>query len=151
VPNSMYGPNDNFGLENSHVLAALIRKLHEAKKGGKKSIVLWGSGNPRREFIFSEDVADASIFAMTNAAKLSNTHYNIGTGADYSIKEIAEIIAKTVAFEGTVEWDTGKPDGAAKKLLDSAKFSGLGWSPSVSLQEGLKTTYGWYLKNNGGR
>jgi len=151
VPNSMYGPHDNFGLENSHVLAALIRKFHDAKTEGRDRVVLWGSGKPRREFIFSEDVADASIFAMANAAKLSNTHYNIGTGVDYSIKELAEIISKTVAFEGTVEWDTSRPDGAAKKLLDSAKFSGLGWSPSVSLQEGLKTTYGWYLKNNGGR
>ena len=149
VPNSMYGPNDNFDPDNSHVLSALIRKFHEAKAAGKNQVALWGSGNPRREFIFSEDVADASIFAMENADRLQNSHYNIGTGVDYSIKELAGIIAGITGFEGKVEWDTAKPDGASRKLLDSSRFSRLGWKPSVSLEDGLKLTYQWYLENQG--
>lgn len=149
VPGSMYGPNDNFDPENSHVLSALIRKFHEAKAAGKNQVVLWGSGNPRREFIFSEDVADASVFAMENADRLQNSHYNIGTGVDYSIKKLAGIIAGITGFEGKVEWDTAKPDGASRKLLDSSRFSSLGWKPSVSLEDGLKLTYQWYLENQG--
>lgn len=150
VPNSMYGANDNFDLENSHVLSALIRKFHEAKMESKDKVVLWGSGNPRREFIFSEDVADASIFAMENAHRLENIHYNIGTGVDYSIKELAGIIAGITGFDGKVEWDSAKPDGAARKLLDSSKFSGLGWKPSTSLEEGLRKTVNWFLKQKTG-
>jgi GDP-L-fucose synthase len=148
VPNSMYGPNDNFDLENSHVLSALIRKFHEAKMGGKDKVVLWGSGNPRREFVFSEDVADASIFAVVNADRLLNTHYNIGIGIDYSIKELAGIIAGIAGFDGEVKWDTSRPDGASRKLLDSSRFSGLGWKHSVSLEAGLKLTCKWYLENS---
>lgn len=147
VPNSMYGTNDNFDLENSHVLSALIRRLHEAKEDKKDKIILWGSGNPRREFIFSDDVADASIFAMLNADKLENRHYNIGTAIDYSIKEIAGLIANVVGFRGEILWDTSKPDGAMRKLLDSSRFMSLGWKPSVLLEDGLKLTYRWYLEN----
>ncbi|MBI4656281.1 MAG: GDP-L-fucose synthase [Elusimicrobia bacterium] len=147
VPSSMYGHNDNFDPENSHVLSALIRKFHEAKAAGKNQVVLWGSGNPRREFIFSEDVADASIFTMLNAEKLENMHYNIGTGTDYSIKELAEIISEIVGFDGAVDWDTSKPDGAPKKLLDSSKFLKFAWKPSFALKEGLEITYQWYLNN----
>lgn len=150
VPNSMYGPNDNFDLENSHVLSALIRKFHEAKRARKNKVVLWGSGNPRREFIFSEDVAGASIFAMENADRLQNSHYNVGTGIDYSINELAGIISKIIGFEGSVEWDTSKPDGAAKKLLDSSKFSRLGWKPRTSLEKGLRKTVNWFLKQKTG-
>jgi GDP-L-fucose synthase len=146
VPCSIYGPNDNFDLENSHVLSALIRKFHEAKAAGKNQVVLWGSGNPRREFIFSEDVADASIFAVVNADRLLNTHYNIGTDIDYSIKELAGIIAKIAGFDGEVKWDTAKPDGTQRKLLDSSRFSKLGWKPSVPLTKGIETTYQWYLR-----
>lgn len=148
VPNSMYGANDNFDPDNSHVLSALIRKFHEAKTESRNKVVLWGSGNPRREFIFSEDIADASIFAMKNPGRLDNIHYNIGTGADYSIKELGEIISKIVGFRGNLEWDTSKPDGASRKLLDSSKFSNMGWEPSVSLQEGLKLAYKWYSENS---
>lgn len=147
VPNSMYGPNDNFDLENSHVLSALIRKFHEAKMDKKESITLWGSGNPRREFIFCEDVADASIFAVDNSGKLQNTHYNIGTGIDYSIKELAGIISRIVGYKGEIKWDVSKPDGAPRKLLDSSKFLTLGWKPSVNIEDGLKATYEWYLRN----
>lgn len=148
VPNSMYGPNDNFDAESSHVLSGLIRKFHEAKVEKKDRVVLWGSGNPRREFIFSEDVADASIFAMKNAERLENTHYNIGSGVDYSIKELAEIISEIVGVDGVVEWDTTKPDGAPRKLLDSSKFLDLGWKPAAPLKEGLIRTYKWYINNS---
>lgn len=148
IPNSMYGPNDNFDLENSHVLSALIRKFHQAKTEGKEKVILWGSGNPRREFIFSEDVADASVFAMNNAEKLQNMHYNLGTGVDYSIKEIAGIISKVIGYKGEIEWDATKSDGAARKLLDSSRFLSLGWKPSTDIEDGIKTTYEWYIKNS---
>ena len=141
IPNSVYGPNDNFDLENSHVLSALIRKLHEAKMDRKDSMALWGSGKPRREFIFSQDVAEASLFAMQNADKFENHHYNVGTGVDYSIKELSTKIAEIVGYNGKIMWDTTKPDGTAKKLLDSSKFLSLGWKPKTSFAKGLKITY----------
>lgn len=147
LPNSMYGPYDNFDTENSHVLSALLRRFHDAKQAGDKKITLWGSGKPRREFIFSEDVADASIFAMNNASKLQNSHYNLGTGIDYSIQELAEIVAEIVGFEGKIAWDTTKPDGTLRKLLDSSKFLALGWKPSITLKQGLAETYQWYRKS----
>lgn len=148
IPNSIYGPNDSFDLENSHVLSALIRKIHEAKINNADKVILWGSGNPRREFIFSEDVAEASVFIMSlNEDYLKNTHYNIGTGIDYSIKELAEMVSNIVGFKGNIEWDANKPDGVQRKLLDSSKFLSLGFKPSVSLEKGLRTTYVWYLEN----
>lgn len=147
IPNSMYGPNDNFDLESSHVLSALIRKFHEAKIEEKEKITLWGSGNPRREFIFSEDAAGASIFAMKNAEKMQNMHYNVGTGIDYSIKELAAIISKIVGYKGEIEWDITRPDGAPRKLLDSSRFLNLGWKPLTDIEDGLKRTYEWYIKN----
>lgn len=145
VPATMYGPNDNFDPESSHVLAALIRKFHEAKKN-KDKVVLWGSGAPRREFIYSDDVAEASLFAMKNADRLENTHYNVGTGSDYSIRELAELIAREVGFKGGIEWDGSKPDGTPRKLLDGTRFMALGWRPSVTFCEGVKLTYESYLK-----
>ncbi|MBW7940871.1 MAG: GDP-L-fucose synthase [Candidatus Kuenenia stuttgartiensis] len=148
IPNSMYGPNDNFDLESSHVLAALLRKLHEAKTENKESVVLWGSGNPRREFIFSEDVADSSIFAMENVDRLENRHYNVGSGTDYSIKELSGLIAAVVGFEGQIEWDTSKPDGATRKLLDISAFSNFGWKVKTPLEEGLRSVYQWFLSNH---
>lgn len=147
VPNSMYGPNDNFELESAHVLSVLIRKFHDAKVKKQDKVILWGSGNPRREFIFTEDVANASIFAMNNAGKFKNNHYNIGSGTDYSIKELAKIVAGILGFKGDISWDKTKPDGAPRKLLDSSKFLALGWKPLVSLQDGLRLTYDWYLEN----
>ncbi len=147
VPNSIYGYNDNFDKDNSHVMAALIRKIHDAKEEGKGELVLWGSGTPRREFLFCEDAADASIFAMENSEKLESRHYNIGSGTDYSIKELADIIKLIVGYEGKILWDTDKPDGTPRKLLDCSLFSSLGWRPSVPLEIGLRLTYKWFLKN----
>jgi GDP-L-fucose synthase len=147
LPNSMYGPNDNFDLENSHVLSALIRKFHDAKIGRGKKVILWGTGNPKREFVFHEDVANASVFAMKNADKLKNMHYNIGSGIDYSIKELAHMISKIVGFSGEIEWDTTKPDGTQRKLLDSSRFLELGWRPFTDMETGIKKTYEWYVNN----
>lgn len=149
IPNSMYGPNDNFDLENSHVFSALIRKFYEAKINNNKSITLWGSGDPKREFIFSDDVADASIFLMQNVDKLENTHYNLGTGIDYTIKELALNIAMTIGYKGEILWDTSKPDGTPRKLLDSSKFLALGWKPKISFEKGLEITYKWYKETYG--
>lgn len=146
IPNSIYGPNDNFDLENSHVFSALIRKIDTAKKSGEESLTLWGSGTPRREFIFSEDVAKASLFLMQNADKLENTHYNLGTGVDFSIKELALAIARVVGYDGKIAWDVSKPDGTPRKLLDSSKFLALGWKPEIGFDEGLRITYEWYRK-----
>jgi GDP-L-fucose synthase len=148
LPNNMYGPNDNFDLENSHVLAALIRKFHDAKKDGGKKVILWGSGTPRREFIFNEDVASASIFAMKNADNLQNIHYNIGSGVDYSIKELAQMISDIVGFTGEIEWDTTKPDGTPRKILDCSRFLRLGWRPHTDIKTGIKSTYEWYVNNH---
>ncbi|MBL0721415.1 MAG: GDP-L-fucose synthase [Sulfurovum sp.] len=147
VPNSIYGANDNFDLENSHVFSALIRKIDIAKNENQESLTLWGSGNPRREFIYSEDVASASIFLMQNSQNLENSHYNLGSGSDYSIKELASAISKVVGYNGRIKWDTEKPDGTMKKLLDSSKLLALGWKPKVKLEDGLKTTYQWYQEN----
>lgn len=147
VPNSMYGPYDTFDAENSHVVSALIKKLDEAKSKGRKKVTLWGSGSPRREFVFSSDVAQASIFAVNNAERLENSHYNVGSGIDHTIREIARIITNIVDFKGEIEWDTAKPDGTPRKLLDSSRFSSLGWKPEINLESGLKLAYEWY-KNN---
>jgi GDP-L-fucose synthase len=145
IPNSMYGPNDHFDLENSHVLSALVRKFHDAKIKGEKQVILWGSGAPRREFIFHEDVANASIFAMENADKLKNMHYNVGSGVDFSIKELAQMISEIVGFKGEIEWDTTKPDGTPRKLLDSSRFLRLGWKSFTDIKKGIKITYEWYI------
>lgn len=148
IPNSMYGPHDNFDPENSHVLSALISKYHSAKSKNDSIVELWGSGSPRREFIFSEDVAEASIFAMQNSNILKNQHYNIGTGSDCSIKELADNIAQIIGFKGQTVWDTSKPDGTPRKLLDSTNFFATGWKPGVCLEEGLLATYKWYNQQN---
>lgn len=149
VPNSMYGPHDNFDEENSHVLSALMGKFHKAVIEGSQRIELWGSGTPRREFVFSEDIADASIFAMQNHDRFANRHYNIGTGTDRSIKELAEKMAQLTGFGGEIFWDTTKPDGTARKLLDSTEFLAMGWQPKVSFDAGLQTTYDWFVGNSG--
>jgi GDP-L-fucose synthase len=148
VPCSMYGPNDNFDVENSHVLSALLRRFHEAKINNARGVTLWGSGKPRREFIFCEDAAAASVFAMENADRLENRHYNMGTGIDYSIKELAAITAEAVGFGGKILWDRSRPDGSPAKLLDSSKFSSFGWRPAISIEEGLRRTYQWYQEQS---
>lgn len=151
IPNSIYGENDNFDLENSHVFSALIRKIYEAHIENKDSITLWGSGIPKREFIYSFDVADASIFAIENIDKLENTHYNVGSGTDYSIKELAEIISKEIGYKGEISWDISKPDGTPQKLLDSSKFLALGWEQKTTFQDGLKKTINWYKNLEGNK
>jgi len=149
VPNSIFGPGDNYDLDNSHVLSALIRRFHEAREGGSDRVTLWGSGAPMREFIFSEDVADASIFAMEQGDQMENRHYNVGTGVELSIKELAETVASIIGYHGEIIWDREKPDGTPRKLLDSSRFMTLGWRPSVTLKEGLRVTSQWFCEKSG--
>jgi len=147
VPNSMFGPRDHFDPDNAHVFSALIRKFHEAKIASQPSVVLWGSGAPRREFVYVDDIAEASIFAMNNADRLENHQYNVGSGRDFSIKELAELIAAVVGYKGMITWDTAQPDGSPRKLLDSSKFLALGWAPRTEIKAGLEKTYDWFVKN----
>lgn len=147
IPNSAYGPNDNFDPKAGHVLSVLIRRFHEAKTTGTDSIALWGSGNPRREFVHADDIADACLWLLSNDVSALELPVNIGVGQDYSIRELAEAIARVVGYTGKIEWDTTKPDGAPRKLLDSARIHALGWKASVNFEEGLKNTYEWYLAN----
>ena len=143
MPTNLYGPGDNFDLENSHVLPAMLRKFHEAKAGGLKSVTLWGSGAPLREFLHVDDLAGASLFLME--------HYeapeviNIGSGRESTIRELAGLVAEVVGFDGEIVWDTSKPDGTPRKLLDISKISSFGWRPRVALREGLAETYRWFL------
>jgi len=147
VPNTIYGPNDNFDPDNSHVFSALVGRLHRAKVEGRDSITLWGSGRPSREFLYCDDAARASLFAIERAGSLENRHYNIGSGVDCSIKVLAGRIAEAVGYTGRIVWDITKPDGAMKKLLDSGDFRKLGWEPTVGLDEGIERTYEWFLTN----
>jgi len=155
MPTNLYGPNDNFDLENSHVLPALLRKMHEAKLNNTSKVEIWGSGKPRREFLYSEDMADACVFLLQNRdfkdtynkdeKEIRNTHINIGTGKDISIKELAQTIKKIVGYEGELYFDTSKPDGTMVKLTDPSKLHALGWRHKVELEEGIKKVYEWYL------
>ena len=145
MPTNLYGPNDNFDLVTSHVLAALLQKAHEAKISGAREIVVWGSGKPRREFLHVDDLAAACVFLLQ---KYDDPEIiNVGTGEDVSIRELAELICEIVDFEGELTWDANKPDGTPRKLLDISKIRRLGWSPSISLREGIARTYEWFLKN----
>ena len=145
MPTNLYGPNDNFDLITSHVLAALLQKAHEAKISGAREIVVWGSGKPRREFLHVDDLAAACVFLLQKYDDLEII--NVGTGEDVSIRELAELICEIVGFEGELAWDVNKPDGTPRKLLDISKIRRLGWSPSISLREGIARTYEWFLKN----
>ena len=145
MPTNLYGPNDNFDLLNSHVLPALIRKFHEAKEGGLKEVSLWGTGRAKREFLEADDLADACIFLMDKYNE--NEIINVGTGKDVSIKKLAEKIQKIVGFKGKISWNTSKPDGPLRKLLDVSKINNLGWKYKTSLEDGLVQTYAWFLKN----
>jgi GDP-L-fucose synthase len=138
----MYGPGDNFDLENAHVLPALIRRFHEAKVSGAASVTLWGSGTPKREFLHADDLASASIFLLENYQ--GDIALNVGTGTDVSIKELAEIISDIVGYEGEIAWDGTKPDGTPRKLLDVSRINALGWAPKISLEVGIRSTYEWY-------
>ena len=146
MPTNLYGPGDNFDLENSHVLPALIRKFHEARLAGEPSVEVWGSGKPRREFLHVDDLADACVFLMNNygAAEI----VNVGWGEDVSIGELAELIRSVVGFEGDIRLDPSRPDGTPQKLLDTSRLSALGWKPGIDLATGIAKTYDWYRSNS---
>lgn len=145
MPTNLYGPNDNFDLQTSHVLAALIRKFHEAKKNKDRQVAIWGSGTPRREFLHVDDLAAACLFLMENYN--DNQIINVGTGLDVSISDLASLIKDITGYEGAIEYDKTKPDGTPRKLLDIEKIKNLGWKPALSLQQGIGITYAWYIQN----
>lgn len=145
MPTNLYGPGDNFDLLSSHVLPALIVKAHRAKLAGEDSMVLWGSGQPRREFLYVDDLADACVFLMKSYS--DEQHVNVGYGSDVTIREVAEIVAEVVGFKGTLAYDSSKPDGMPKKLLDSAKLNAMGWQPATDLRQGIAKAYDWYCRN----
>jgi len=170
MPTNLYGKNDNFDLETSHVLPALLRKMHEAKINNIEKVEIWGSGKPRREFLNSEDMADASVFILENRdfqyvqnqiigenmsctpnslefAEIRNTHINIGTGQDISIRELAELIKEIVEYSGKLYFNTEKPDGTMRKLTDVSKLHSLGWKHKIDLETGIRDMYNWYLQN----
>lgn len=143
MPTNLYGPGDNFDLAGSHVLPALIRKAHEAKMAGKPSIEIWGTGTPRREFLHVDDLADACVFLLKTYS--GEGHVNVGSGSDIPIGELAELVCRVVGFEGVISKDATKPDGTPRKLMDSGKLAGLGWSASIPLEDGVAGAYAWFL------
>lgn len=147
IPNSAYGPNDNFDPKNSHVLSGLIRRFHEAVQDGSETVTLWGSGTPRREFVYADDIADACLYLLTSDLSNLKLPVNVGIGKDCSIRELAETIASVIGYTGKMEWDISKPDGAPRKLLDSSRMISFGWKPQIDLVDGVRKTYGWYLEN----
>jgi len=154
MPTNLYGENDNFHPENSHVIPALMRRFHEAKLNGDKEVVVWGSGSPMREFLHVDDMAEASVFVMNldDATYQQHTqpmpsHINVGTGVDCTIKKMAETMKDVVGFEGDLVWDTSKPDGTPRKLMDVSRLEKLGWKARTTLEDGLKMTYQWFVNN----
>ena len=145
MPTNLYGYFDNFDLKSSHVLPAMLRKFHEAKVNGNSAVELWGSGSPMREFLFVDDMAEAVVFALEN--ELPEFLYNVGSGKDITIKELAETIQAVVGYKGNILWDKSKPDGTPRKLMDVSKMRDLGWSYSTELNEGIEKTYQWFLEN----
>ena len=145
MPTNLYGPNDNFDLETSHVLAALLRKAHEAKTRKNSELIVWGSGKPRREFLHVDDLASACVLLLEQYD--SPEIINVGFGEDISIRELAELICDVVGFDGELTWDASKPDGTPRKLLDVTKLQALGWKPSIRLRNGISQTYEWFLAN----
>ena len=145
MPTNLYGYFDNFDLQTSHVLPAMLRKFHEAKENEHAAVVLWGSGTPMREFLFVDDMAAAVVHALEN--KLPKYLYNVGSGKDITIKELAETIQKVTGHQGEIVWDAEKPDGTPRKLLDDSKMTAIGWGYSIELQEGIEKTYAWFLEN----
>ena len=144
MPTNLYGIGDNFHPENSHVLPAMLRRLHEAKISGAKTVTMWGSGTPRREFLHVDDLATACLFLLD--AYDGDIPINVGCGTDVTIKELAETVARVTDFQGNIEWDTSKPDGTPQKLLDTSRINQLGWSPTISLEDGIRHTYEWFLE-----
>lgn len=154
MPTNLYGVNDNFHPKNSHVIPALLRRFHEAKLNNDPVVMAWGTGTPMREFLYVDEMAAASIFVMNldNETYQRETqpmlsHINVGTGIDCTIKELTETVAKVVGYQGTIQWDTTKPDGTPRKLMDVSRLERLGWKAQISLEEGLTTTYAWFLEN----
>lgn len=147
MPTNLYGPGDNFDLENSHVLPALLRKFHEAKIRNKNEVIVWGSGKPRREFMHVDDLADACVFLMKHYEQ--EKIINVGTGKDISISELAYLIKDISGFHGSLKFDTSKPDGTPRKLLDVSRLSELGWKAGIGFEQGIKDTYDWYVKQAG--
>jgi GDP-L-fucose synthase len=145
MPTNLYGPNDNFDLRTSHVLPALIRKVHEAKTSGARTVAVWGTGTPRREFLHVDDLADACLFLLNNYD--SPEIVNIGCGEDFTIRELVETVCETLGFDGDLVFDTSKPDGTPRKLLNIEKIRSLGWSPRIPLREGILDAYTWFLKS----
>ena len=145
MPTNLYGPHDNFDLHTSHVLPALIRKIHEAKKSGASEVLVWGSGTPRREFLHADDLADACVFLLKNYD--SPELINIGSGTDVTIRELAELVCEVLGYNGTLVFDPTKPDGTPRKLMDSSKLFSLGWKPKISLREGIAHAHAWFLEN----
>ncbi len=145
MPANLYGPGDNFDLETSHVLPALIRKFHEAKVGGQAEAVIWGTGSPRREFLHADDCADALLHVMKHYSEAQ--HINVGSGKDLTILELAHIVASAIGFEGRIVRDTSKPDGTPRKLMDGTKMKALGWQPRIGLEEGIRSAYAWFLEH----
>ncbi|MDB5590356.1 GDP-L-fucose synthase [Enterovirga sp.] len=147
MPTNLYGPGDNFDLQSSHVLPALIRKAHEAKLRGDPSFVVWGSGTPRREFLHADDCADALVFLMRTYSE--DQHINVGSGEDLSIAELARMTARVVGFEGEILLDSSKPDGTPRKLMSADRLRSMGWTPRIDLESGIRTTYEWFLAHAG--
>ncbi len=145
MPTNLYGPGDNFNLANSHVMPALIRKFHDAKEQNKESVEVWGTGTPKREFLHVDDMADATVYLMNNYD--GEQFVNVGVGNDVSIRELAETVKDTVGFEGELKFDSSKPDGTPRKLLDVTKLKKAGWQAKINLKEGVKMTYQWFLDN----
>ena len=152
MPTNMYGPGDNYDLANSHVLPALIRKFHEAKERGHAPVSLWGTGTALREFMHVDDLADACGYLMehVSAGEASMDLYNVGSGAEVSIRELAALVQRVVGHQGEIQWDASKPDGTPRKLLDSSRLAARGWKPRISLEEGLQRTYGDFLRSLAG-
>jgi GDP-L-fucose synthase len=154
MPTNLYGQNDNFHPENSHVIPALIRRFHEAKINNDPTVTAWGSGKPMREFLYVDDMAEASIFVMNLDLDIYEketqpmlSHINVGLGIDCTIRELVETVAKVVGYEGDIVFDTTKPDGTARKLMDVSRLERLGWKAKTNLESGLKKTYEWFLAN----
>ena len=146
MPCNLYGPNDSFDLHTSHVLPALIRKCHDAQRqAGHEEVVIWGSGQPRREFLHVDDVADAACFLMDNVSQPG--FLNVGSGTDVSIRELAAIVAEAAGYRGRFTYDAGKPDGTPRKVMDVSKLAALGWRARISLEEGIRSTYQWYVEH----
>ncbi len=145
MPTNLYGPKDNFDLETSHVLPAMLRKFHEAKENGHAPVTLWGSGTPMREFLHVDDLAEAVVFGLEN--EFHDNLYNIGTGKDMTIKSLAELIQKSVGHQGEIIWDSTKPDGTPRKLLDVSKMTNAGWKARINFEDGIRQTYEWFLEN----